>query len=330
MKLRFLLAKMSLLLLVPFSIMGQVKILFDTDFGGDADDLGALAMLHHFVDHKECELLGIMVWSTEEHVVPAIDAINRYYKHPEIPIGVRKGDLYNDPNNYSKSIADSFPYELTAGSAPDATELYRKILSENADQSLIIVTVGPLKNIQDLINSPGDKYSSLNGLELIHKKVKEFVIMGGNFPEGNFEWNFSGFMPGVTQYVLENLSVPITFSGFELGVQIKSGAVFNQIDRNTPLYIGFMHFSEYAPWMKARFKGEILDNSTFDQTAVLYAVRQGVGDYWERIGDGFCLADEKGGNTWIDKVPSHHSYLKLTLEPEKMANLIESIMLNQF
>ena len=330
MKTRLFLAIVSLILMVPLCTMGQVKILFDTDFGGDADDLGALAMLHHFVDHKECELLGIMIWSTEEHVVPAIEAINRYYKHPGIPIGVRNGDLYNDPNNYSKPIADRFPSELTYESATDATELYRKILSENADHSLTLVTVGPLMNIQNLINSPGDKYSSLTGIELIQKKVKEFVIMGGNFPEGKFEWNFNGNMPGVTRYVLEHLSVPITFSGFELGVQIKSAAVFNQMDHNTPLYIGFMHFSEYAPWMKAKFKGEILDNSTFDQTAVLYAVRQGVGTYWERVGGGFCQATDRGGNSWIEKVPSHHSYLKLTMEPEKMANLIESIMLNQF
>ena len=26
----------------------QTKIIFDTDFGGDADDLGAIAMLHEF------------------------------------------------------------------------------------------------------------------------------------------------------------------------------------------------------------------------------------------------------------------------------------------
>ena len=34
----------------------QTRIIFDTDIGGDADDLGALAMLHHFVDSKECKL----------------------------------------------------------------------------------------------------------------------------------------------------------------------------------------------------------------------------------------------------------------------------------
>ena len=34
----------------------QPKIIFDTDFGGDADDLGALAMLHNFIDKGESKL----------------------------------------------------------------------------------------------------------------------------------------------------------------------------------------------------------------------------------------------------------------------------------
>ena len=68
----------------------------------------------------------------------------------------------------------------------------------------------------------------MTGLELIEKKVKAFVIMGGKFPEGTWEWNFFGDMPGVTKSVLDNLKrTPITFLGFELGVTIKTGKVFN-------------------------------------------------------------------------------------------------------
>lgn len=94
--------------------------------------------------------------------------------------------------------------------------------------------------------------------------------------------------------------------------------------------MGFKHFSEYAPWMKQNYQGEILDNSTFDQTAVLYAVRKGIGSYWDRIEGGYCQADDRGGNKWIEKNASNHSYLKLIMDPEEMANLIESIMLNLF
>lgn len=308
----------------------QEKLIFDTDLGGDADDLGALVMLHNFMDRGECELLAIMCWSLEESVIPAIDAVNRYYKHPEIALGVRKGSTFADSNNYARPLAENFPYVQSYESVPDATRLYRKILSENEDTSVVIVTVGPLKNIQNLLGSGADQYSALSGRDLIDRKVKEFVIMGGQFPEGGNEWNFNGNMPGVTRSVLDQLSVAVTFSGFELGVQIKTGEVFNRMDQNTPLYLGFMHFSQYAPWMKDQFRGKILDNSTFDQTAVLYAVRKGIGTYWERVEGGYCVADDQGGNTWKEQKNSNHSYLKLTMNTEEIANLIESIMLNQF
>ncbi len=325
--------QISILLLVVFISLGtfaQPKIIFDTDIGGDADDLGAIAMLHNYVSRGDCELLAIMSWSDDKFAVPAIDALNRFYLHPNIPIGVRKDGTSTSPNNYNQAIANNFEYKLTYDDVPETVDLYRKILSSAADTSITIVAVGPLKNIERLLKSKADKHSQLNGSDLISKKVKEFVIMGGKFPKGENEWNFNGNMPGVTKYVLNNLKVPVVFSGFELGVKIQTGAIFNEIDQETPLYKGFMYFSEHAPWMKDQFKGKILNNSTFDQTAVLYAVNGGVGVLWEKVTGGFCEADDTGGNRWVKRENSNHSYLKLIEKPEFMELLIEAIMLNKF
>lgn len=79
--------------------------------------------------------------------------------------------------------------------------------------------------------------------------------------------------------------------------------------------------------MKANFQGKILDNSTFDQTAVLYAVRNGTGTYWEKVSGGVCIADENGGNTWTEKEGSNHSYHRLIIDPEELASIIEKMML---
>jgi len=316
--------------LQSYTSFSQVKIIFDTDIGGDSDDLGALAMLHTFIDRGDCELLAVMCWQTEEYAVSAIDAINRFYDHPDIPIGLRSGEYHHDEWYYNKPIADHFPHSISNKEAENAVQLYRKILSESVDKSIVIVTVGPLKNIQDLIESGSDEYSELDGRALIEKKVKEFVMMGGGFPESEDEWNFNGDMPGVTKSVIENLSVPITFSGFEVGLVIKTGQVFNNIDSETPLYVGYMHFSKNAPWIKANFEGKILDNASFDQTAVLYAVKGGLGKWWEKVDDGRCVPDDKGGNKWETDKQADHSYLKLMIDPEEMATLIEGIMLNDF
>ena len=330
MKKYFFIPVLTAFLFVAATANAQVKVILDTDFGGDADDLGALVMLHHFIDKRECNLLAVMCWSTEQYAVPAIDAVNRYYKHPSVPIGIRKGAAYFSDWSYSKPIADHFYHRLKNEDATDATLLYRRLLSQSPDKSITIVTIGPLMNIQNLIQSGADSISSLTGKQLIKKKVKEFVIMGGQFPEGKSEWNFNGEMPGVTQFVLKNITVPVIFSGYEIGVVIKTGAIFNSLDSNSLIYIGEMYFSAHAPWMKDQFKGRILANATYDQTAVLYAVRNGQGIYWDKVEGGYCAPDEKGGNKWVTGAVTNHAYLKLKMEPEKMALLIDSIMLNHF
>ena len=308
----------------------SIKIIFDTDFGGDADDLGALAMLNHFHNRDEIELLGIMCWNLEKYATSAIDAVNTYYGNPDIPIGRRQGEFHLTQWNHSKVISENLEHNITFQNAPDATALYRRMLNESDDHSVIIVTVGPLMNIKNLIDSKPDEYSNLSGRDLIRAKVKEFVIMGGNFPDSENEWNFDGNMPGVTKYVLENIDLPITFSGAELGANLRTGEVFNELPKDSPLYLGFYHFSKYAPWMNHQFKGKIYDNATFDQTAVLYAVRNGIGLYWSRVEDGICVADSTGGNTWVPKNNSNQSYLVLKMNKEEMEQELEAFMLGDF
>ncbi len=306
------------------------KIIFDTDFGGDADDLGALAMLNHFQNRGECELLAVMCWNTELYSVAAVSAVNGFYGNSDIPVGTRKASREYVPWNHSKVIADQFSYTTDVERAPESTGLYRKLLAGADKSEVVIVTVGPLANIMNLIDSGPDEHSSLTGKALIDEKVKEFVIMGGQFPFGPKEWNFDGAMPGVTKYVIENIDVPIVFSGYEVGVDIKSGEVFNELPENNPLYQGFLHFSEHSPWLKDQWQGKIYDNATYDQTAVLYAVRGGLGEYWEQVKDGECVPDSVGGNSWIESHGSNQSYLKLLKSNEEMAQLIEGFMLGDF
>ena len=318
------------LIFLPQLLLGQVKIIFDTDFGGDADDLGALAMLHNFMERDECELLAVMCWNLEEYAVSAIDAVNQYYGHGDIPIASRQGEHSPIDWNHSKVLVDHFPHKRHWSNVPPTTALYRQLLSQASDQEIVIVTVGPLANVLYLLESPGDSISPLTGIELVQQKVKEFVIMGGQFPSGDSEWNFNGNMPGVTQKVVAQIPVPITFSGYEIGLNIKSGEVFNDLAPDTPLHAAFLHFSKHAPWLNHQFKGKIYDNSTYDQTAILYAVRNGEGLYWEKVEGGYCLPDETGGNEWIQDKDSQHSYLRLLKDEEEMASIIEAFMINDF
>ena len=305
----------------------QPKIIFDTDFGGDADDLGALSMMHGFHQNGEAELLAVMIWNREEYSVAGVDATNRYYGHPDIPIGVREGRYHSLDWNFSRAIARELPYERTNSDAPGAVDLYREILSGHDDNSVIIVTVGPLANIQNLLQSGPDHHSDLTGKDLFHQKVEKMVVMGGEYPTGRQEWNFWGNMEGVTRYVFDHVNVPVVFLGYEIGVRIQTGNVFNKLPEDHPLYLGFYHFSKYAPWMQERFTGEILNNATYDQTAVLYAVRGGIGEYWEKVEGGHNEIDPDGRNRWVDGEVTNQSYLRLLVQPNVLSRKIEELML---
>ena len=60
----------------------------------------------------------------------------------------------------------------------EATEVYRKVLSEAEDHSIVISSIGFVQNIANLLQSEPDQYSPLNGYDLIMKKVKTIVWQG--------------------------------------------------------------------------------------------------------------------------------------------------------
>ena len=292
-------------------------IIFDTDFGGDADDLGAIAMLHKFADEDAIDLRAIVLWSNEEYAVPALLGVNQYYGRPDLSIGVREVAAWRTDWNHTKIIADNVPYDpARLDGVKPAVSLYRELLAQADDNSVTIVTVGPLANIQNLLQSPGDAISPLQGRDLVDQKVDTFVIMGGQFPDGRTEhgaeWNFDGNMPGVTQYVLSNIERPIVFSGYEIGAALKVGRELNDHPRQTPIYLGYKYFSEHAPWMKADYAGEILDNASFDQTAVMHAAYEGRDDFWTLSEPGILIADEDGFATWTERSDRNHRYMILT------------------
>lgn len=307
------------------------KVIFDTDFGGDADDLGAIAMLHYYADQGVIDLLAITSWSNEEYAVPALAAVNLFYGRPDLPLGVRETDVWRTEWNYTKPIADQFPHDpQTVENTAPAVALYRERLAEAEPHSITIITVGPLANIQNLLRSPPDEISDLSGEALVAAKVEQVVIMGGQFPEGitahGPEWNFDGNMKGVTEEVVARIKRPIIFSGYEVGEALRYGSELNQHPTDTPLYVGYKYFSQHAPWMKQDYQGAILDNASFDQTAVMFAAIDGVGTHWSLSAPGTLSVDADGIGTWVDDADGQHRYMILTHDTAATISTIAAAM----
>ncbi|MGB2807170.1 MAG: nucleoside hydrolase [Sedimentisphaerales bacterium] len=198
-------------------------IIFDTDLDSDVDDVGALAVLHALANNEEAKILGIIVTSDDMYSPLCADAINTYFRRPDIPIGVSKNTKLRSFSRYTKSIAEEYPHDLRSyGDAENAISLYRRILTSQPDNSVHIVTVGHLTNLKNLLLSQADTHSPLGGIALVEKKVKLWSCMGGKYPKGK-EPNFYRPDPGSTVVCVSHWPKQVVFSGAEIGSAIKTG-----------------------------------------------------------------------------------------------------------
>jgi purine nucleosidase len=200
------------------------KVIIDTDLDSDVDDVGALAMLYNLHHAGVIELLGVIVTSDDPYAPVCADALNTFYELPELPVGFLKNQpALKHHSRYTKQIAEEFPSKLkTWEDAEDAVQLYRKLLAANADESVTIVTVGHLSSLQGLLQSVPDHISKLNGKQLVSQKVKKWVCMGGQFPQGK-EANFYRPDPASTVYCVNNWEKEVIFCGWEVGNPVITG-----------------------------------------------------------------------------------------------------------
>ena len=148
-------------------------IIFDTDMGGDCDDVGALFILHGAVARGDAKLLATIGCISSDAIAPALDAMNTWFGHPEIPVGTLKDAGFLVGPHYTAEIARRFPHKFASGKEyPDAITLYRQILAKQPDNSVIVLAVGPLRNLAHLLRSLPDAASPLDGRALIAKKVQ--------------------------------------------------------------------------------------------------------------------------------------------------------------
>ena len=188
-------------------------LILDTDLSSDVDDVGAVALLHGLANQGKAQILAMMISSGDPWSVPCLDAINTWYGRPDIPIGMIKGKSVSHESKYTRKIADTFPHTRTTGTeVPDAVQLYRRILAEQADQSVTLVTVGYLSNLHNLLLSKSDAVSPLDGNTLVRNKIKTLVCMGEAIQRA-----MSGifFRMSLQPYMLSSTEpTPVIFNGF--------------------------------------------------------------------------------------------------------------------
>jgi inosine-uridine nucleoside N-ribohydrolase len=327
----------------PAAARPPVDILYDTDMALDVDDVGALALLHALADRGEARILAVGISESSRHdngiwAAPMADAVNTWFGRPDVPIGVFRGPHQptSDTGRYARKTAGAFPHDLRRGTdAPEAYALYRRVLAGRPDGSVTVLSVGFLTNLDALLRSGPDAASPLDGVELVRRKVKEWVCMGGRYPASvdGGEFNLATY-PEATAYVLAHWPTPATFSGFEIGARVKTGA---RLMRE--------HSPEASPVARAYLEytgGK--DRESWDQTAALYAVR-GLGHggeaYFTAVDRGhnrfeLSAAPRRAGgppspsaNRWVAEPDSDQVYLVEAMAPDRLARVIEDLMMHR-
>ena len=176
-----------------------VPIILDTDFGSCTDDLFSIVMLYHYIEDGLVDLKGIIVDREGDRNAILVDIFNHYYGHPDIPIALEHNGV-KDPYDfipYSRLVdfkkADGdwlYPRSVEPEKLPEGYKFYRKLLSEAADNSVVVVAIGMMTCLSQLFESGADEYSPLTGVELFGRKVKAVYVQAGHF-DGND--NFSGY-----------------------------------------------------------------------------------------------------------------------------------------
>ena len=299
-----------------------VPIIFDSDMGPDYDDVGAITLLHALADSGQAKILATIASTKYDGVACVLNVLNTYFNRPNTPIAVPKGNALTlrDWQHWTDTLIQKYPHSIkTNDEVPDATELYRKVLSKQPDHTVTIVTVGFLTNLSNLLLSKGDKYSFLDGKELVKQKVKQLVCMAGRFPSGS-EFNVNRDA-AASQNVFSNWPTNILFSGFEIGWKIKVGLplIHNTAIRNSPVKDVFRISIPMAAEDSA-------GRMSWDETAVLVAIK-GYQPFY-RLEYGRILVAADGSNTWSPE-GKQQARLVEAVPPEVVRAYINKVIMHQ-
>lgn len=295
-----------------------VPVLFDTDMDSDCDDAGAMAMLHALADAGEVRILATVVSARHRWSAPCVEAINRYYGRPDLPIGVPRGRDTGSKigSRYAQAIAKEFPGTLKSyEDAPAATDVYRKVLAAEPDASVVVVTVGDVTNLRDLLETGPDAHSPLAGPDLVRRKVARWVCMGGRYPEhldpkvyGNFKTD-----PQATVAAVRDWPGTIWFSG--LGEEILTGKGLRDLPAANPVRRVYELYLGGKP-----------TRPSWDQVALLFAVRPDA-PFWRLRTGGYNHLFENGTNQWRAEPDKDHVLVEFAPGVEaRVQETIESLM----
>lgn len=299
------------------------SIILDTDIGPDYDDVGAIAVLYALQDSNEVKILATIGSNRYLGIAGVLDVLNTYYGHPNMPVGLPPREdavIQKDSQGWSNVILKKYPHDISSNDeARSATALYREVLSNQPDHSVTIISIGFFTNLANLLESGADSYSDLNGRQLVSKKVKQLVSMGGSFDSTTVKREFNIKKDkSSAKIVTESWPTEIIFCGFEIGRRIKTGI---PLIRNTKLHSNPV--KDVYRISIPQNPGDKNGRSSWDPITVLTAIK-GPSPYLKKI-PGHILLHWDGSNEWDYSVTGQY-FFKEGQSFNKLQTVINRLM----
>mgnify|MGYP001791647824 CR=1 FL=1 len=328
----------------------QKKVILDTDPSADPDDVGCMAMLHYMATIGECEILAVINSTHYKQSSLSISAINTFYNRKAIPVGDYKGyskKIEAPETNYDYHLARVYPRNIHSWKeALDGVSLYREILASAEDSSITVVIIGTMHNFYDLLQSEGDKFSELDGVQLVEKKVAQVVTMGGNFIDGQgydrTNWGGSDLLCEYTdwsclnqernemcRYVIEHCPSPFVASGWEVGCGDYYNANFGNVMTGQSLRkLDTTHIlrRSYEYHFVTRGETEDISRHSNDQCALHYAIR-GESNNYIAYTNGKITLSESGVCNWDESLNNQQGFIQKNRHKDSIASEIEELMM---
>jgi inosine-uridine nucleoside N-ribohydrolase len=314
--------------------MTPCKIILDSDIDTDCDDAGALAVLHNFANRKEAEILGIICSIPVPACVACVQAINEWYKRPDLPVGMLSRGIWEKKPSfagylahreflkgkgmiYNEKVGGSMASNSTTETA-DAVQLYRKLLAEQPSNDVTICAIGTLTALAALLCSGPDEISPLTGRELIEEKVRLLVSMAvATYPEGKDGFNWAMDLPSAA-LVIKDWPTPVAVQ--PSGDQVLTGRrLLAEASSNNPVR------EAYRIW----FGTEHQERPSWDQLTVLYAVKGADSLFSEKSALSLDIDSTSGMHKWTPSIKKpQRIYLQPIVQNHMLASIIEELMLS--
>lgn len=292
------------------------KIIFDTDIGGDCDDVVALDLLISAHRQGLCNLVGVSCTSMAAEGAGCARAVLTYRGMGELPLSAA-AERERNPSYYGVIVSGRFP-ELARMEIPfpEPVKSLRRLIVENP--GVCIIVVGDSTNMANLLRSEPDEISPLSGVELVRENVSFFAVMAGSFSWQNgtqdwgekladgsvkphAEWNIICDRPAAAAF-FEMVPVDVYVLPFEAGLPVLSGKVLADAGENCPDGLAIIAH------------GSANGRASWDPMTALFAVWGA--EPWLTVSESGRITVDSEGVTWFEACPDGKHYVLNRALPE--------------